>query len=133
GAQRELTSTVAGTSNTVTTHVGAAPTAASLRRFLVGPKGAEITGIAAAPDLRTLFVNIQHPGESGDLVTLQSSWPALDGSSRPRAASLVITKHAGGTIGGSLVRGARPGRAPLRGGCRRTSLRPAEHPDGPAD
>ena len=103
GAQRELTSTVAGTSNTVTTHVGAAPTTASLRRFLVGPKGAEITGIAAAPDLRTLFVNIQHPGEGGDLVTLQSSWPALDGASRPRSATVVITKDDGGTIGGSLV------------------------------
>ncbi len=38
------------------------------KRFLVGPKGCEITGITATPDLKTLFVNIQHPGESGNLV-----------------------------------------------------------------
>ena len=34
-----------------------------LRRFLVGPKECEITGIAETPDGKTLFVNIQHPGE----------------------------------------------------------------------
>ena len=33
-------------------------------RFLVGPKDCEITGIAETPDGKTMFVNIQHPGET---------------------------------------------------------------------
>lgn len=103
GASRTLTSTVGADSRTVTTPVGAAPTAATLRRFLVGPKGCEITGITATPDLKALFVNIQHPGESGDLAALQSSWPAMDGTSRPRSATVVITRDDGGTVGGNLA------------------------------
>ncbi|WMR33029.1 PhoX family protein, partial [Metapseudomonas otitidis] len=39
------------------------PRTGEMKRFLVGPLGAEITGITATPDFRTLFVNIQHPGE----------------------------------------------------------------------
>lgn len=35
------------------------------RRFLTGPRGCEITGIAFTPDNRTLFINIQHPGRAG--------------------------------------------------------------------
>lgn len=99
GGTRDITNAA----TTVTTHVGAAPTAATLRRFLVGPAGCEITGIAMTPDQKTMFVNIQHPGESGSLATLQSSWPALDGTSRPRSATVVVTKNDGGTVGGSMV------------------------------
>jgi secreted PhoX family phosphatase len=98
--------TVSGvtTTGTATTRIGAAPGAANLRRFLVGPKGCEITGIAMTPDLKTLFVNIQHPGESGTLATLQSSWPSAAGSNaRPRSATVVITKDDGGTVGGTLA------------------------------
>ncbi|MFZ2988015.1 PhoX family protein, partial [Ideonella sp.] len=40
------------------------PTGGEIRRFLVGPAGCEVTGIAMTPDLRTMFINIQHPGES---------------------------------------------------------------------
>ncbi len=99
GGARQLTSTVAGVSRTVTTQVGAPATPATLRRFLVGPKGSEITGIAMTPDQQTLFVNIQHPGESGHPATLQSSWPALDGISRPRSATVAITRQDGGRVG----------------------------------
>jgi uncharacterized protein len=105
GGARTITNTPAAatTPAVVNTRVGAAPTANNLRRFLVGPKGCEITGITATPDLKALFVNIQHPGESGNLVTLQSSWPAANTTSRPRSATVVITKDDGGTVGGSLV------------------------------
>jgi len=49
-------------------------------------------GIAETPDLRTLFVNVQHPeGES--------TWPNINGETRPRSATLVITKDDGGIIG----------------------------------
>ena len=73
-----------------------------IRRFLVGPKGCEITGIDTTPDLRTMFINIQHPGESPseradpDAPTRFSSWP--DGA-RPRSATVVIRRRDGGVIG----------------------------------
>ncbi|MEI9851848.1 MAG: alkaline phosphatase PhoX [Sphingomonas sp.] len=40
-------------------------TAATLKRFLVGPVECELTGVDTTPDGRTLFVGIQHPGELG--------------------------------------------------------------------
>ena len=46
------------------------PVTGEIRRFLVGPKQAEIMGIAWAADRRTVFVEVQHPGERGE-----SSWP----------------------------------------------------------
>jgi uncharacterized protein len=65
-----------------------------VRRFLTGPRQCEITGIAMTPDQRTLFVNVQHPGENG-----QSVWPAEDGLVTPRSATVVVTKDDGGVIG----------------------------------
>ena len=35
-----------------------------MRRFLTGPVNCEITGATMTPDGRTMFINIQHPGES---------------------------------------------------------------------
>jgi hypothetical protein len=75
------------------------PITGEVRRFLVGPKGCEITGITATPDGETLFVNVQHPGEgapAGDPDAV-SDWPDRQG--RPRAATLAIRKHHGGVIG----------------------------------
>lgn len=69
------------------------PKTGEIRRFLVGPKECEITGISFTPDSRTLFVNIQHPGELGD-----SHWPE-GGNALPRSATIVITKDDGGIIG----------------------------------
>ena len=67
-----------------------------LRRFFVGPNGCEVTGIAFTPDNKTMFVNIQHPG----------NWPSTDvatdvtsGSVRPRASTVVIQRNDGGEIG----------------------------------
>lgn len=64
-------------------------TQASLKRFFVGPAGCEVTGVEMTPDYRTMFVNIQHPG---------GSWPANDGSARPRSSTVVITRDDGGEI-----------------------------------
>ncbi len=75
------------------------------RRFLTGPRGCEITGIAFTPDNRTLFINIQHPGEPGDDIsdpanpTAVSTWPEGDKNSRPRSSTVVIVKADGGIIG----------------------------------
>ncbi len=83
-----------GVLSTQQTIAGAAPTSNTLRRFLVGPKECEITGIAESADGRAIFVNIQHPGEDTAGV---SNWPD-GGSARPRSATIVITKNDGGRI-----------------------------------
>ncbi len=61
-------------------------------RFLVGPDGCEITGIAYTPDLRTFFVNIQHPG---------GSWPSNEqGNTLPaRSATIVVRRTDGRPVG----------------------------------
>jgi secreted PhoX family phosphatase len=90
------------------THAGALPTARNLRRFLVGVPGCEITGVDLSPDNKTLFVGIQHPGESGSLTELQSNWPAASGvdatatgtaTNRPRTSVIAITRADGKDIG----------------------------------
>jgi secreted PhoX family phosphatase len=98
----------AGGTLAVDTFVGKAPTADSLKRFLVGPAGCELTGICETPDGKTMFVNIQHPGENTDQANLAdpakytSQWPSNAGygnGKRPRSATIVITKNDGGRIG----------------------------------
>lgn len=85
-----------------TARIGAAP-GVKLRRFLVGPNDCEITGIDSTPDGRSVFVNIQHPGEDGSLTALTSNWPssqtAAAPGNRPRSATIVITKDDGGIVG----------------------------------
>ncbi|MBA4048653.1 MAG: phosphatase [Sphingomonas sp.] len=89
---------------TQSTRVGRAP-GTQLRRFLVGPVDCEITGIDSTPDGRTLFVNIQHPGENGTVTSLTSSWPATQATgtapagTRPRSATIVITRNDNGIVG----------------------------------
>ena len=57
------------------------PATGDLRRFLVGPAGCEITGWTSDDDGRTLFVNIQHPGENAPYgaPSAQSNWPDFAG------------------------------------------------------
>jgi secreted PhoX family phosphatase len=88
------------------TFLGAALGDAKLRRFLVAPLGAEVTGITETADGRTLFVNIQHPGELSKPLAAsappQSAWPGNQGygnPGRPRSATIVITRKDGGVIG----------------------------------
>jgi secreted PhoX family phosphatase len=61
-------------------------------RFLTGPNGCEVTGWTMTPDQKSLFINIQHPGE-----VRSSTWP--DGTTPPRSSTVVITKDDGGVIG----------------------------------
>ncbi|MBP8306057.1 MAG: PhoX family phosphatase [Burkholderiaceae bacterium] len=91
----------------------------AVRRFLVGPSGCEVTGVTWTPDLKAMFVNIQHPGEmaghpnqpkkaDGTLYSDNdiardaarfSRWPDGAAAGRPRAATVVIRKNDGGVIG----------------------------------
>ena len=100
-----------GSTLTVQTRLGAKPTAATLKRFLVGPVDCEITGCTETPDGKTLFINIQHPGETirkanlADPTKYLSHWPGNAGYgaggalARPRSATIVITRNDGGLIG----------------------------------
>lgn len=107
GARKAITSNDGAASKTVDTYVGATLGETNLRRFLVGPKECEITGIAETPDGKTLFVNIQHPGEETapdyfNSASFGSHWPD-GGNARPRSATIVITKDDGGPVGGGLA------------------------------
>ncbi|MDC5644659.1 PhoX family phosphatase [Acinetobacter baumannii] len=96
----------ATTSNGQQTLVGAKVTDETLRRFLVGPKECEITGIAITPDHKAIFINVQHPGEKSKKYDAPTSnWPATqkdpnNKTARPRSATVVITRKDGGVIAG---------------------------------
>lgn len=106
------TMTVSGVSRTETqnTFVGGILGESRLRRFLVGPKGSEVTGIAETPDGKAIFVGIQHPGEDAKAYNdvSQGVWPtnanngaggAYGAGTRARSATIIITKDDGGKIG----------------------------------
>ena len=85
--------------------LAADPATGELKRFMVGPRGCEITGFTTTPDNRTAFVNIQHPGENPgeindpDKPRANSNWPDFDPNGRPRSATVVIRRKDGGEIG----------------------------------
>ena len=62
------------------------PASGAIRRFLVGPRECEVTGIAWSADRKTMFVGIQHPGEEGG-----SHFPE-GGDATPRSA--VVARRA---------------------------------------
>jgi secreted PhoX family phosphatase len=67
------------------------PQTKASRRFLVGPVGCEITGLAYTPDLKTFFINIQHPS---------GKWPSPEGSTLPpRSATIVVSRADGKPVG----------------------------------
>ncbi|MDP2004621.1 MAG: PhoX family phosphatase [Rubrivivax sp.] len=97
-----------GSGNTVNTRMGKKPTAETLKRFFVGPFDCEVTGLCETPDGKTIFVNIQHPGEDtsaadlADPAKYTSQWPSNQGygaGKRPRSATVVITKNDRGIVG----------------------------------
>ena len=88
------------TSAGIKTRVGMQANDQNIKRFFVGPKGCEVTGITLTPDFKTLFINIQHPGEGIDGVT----WGAIAGGTTPRSATVMITKKDGGVILGESLK-----------------------------
>jgi secreted PhoX family phosphatase len=68
------------------------PATRESRRFLVGPVGCEITGLAWTPDLRTFFINIQHPTQA---------WPSnVQGNGLPaRSSTIVVRRDDGQAVG----------------------------------
>jgi secreted PhoX family phosphatase len=70
------------------------PVTGEIRRFMVGPVGCEVTGVSFAPDQRTLFIGIQHPGEAGG-----STFPEHLPNGKPRSSVIAISRDDGGVIG----------------------------------
>ncbi|WP_245932365.1 PhoX family protein [Isoalcanivorax indicus] len=79
--------------------LAAEPDTGVIKRFLVGPVDCEVTGVVMTPDKKTMFVNIQHPGDSSSPNNFSSHWPAEVAGARPRSATVVITRDDGGEIG----------------------------------
>lgn len=69
------------------------PDSGEIRRFMVGPKECEITGLTWSQDRKTVFIGIQHPGEKGD-----SHFPE-GGDSAPRSSIIAIARDDGGIMG----------------------------------
>ena len=76
-----------------------------MRRFLTGPANCEITGMTMTPDGRTMFINVQHPGETPSDRSDPadpgrfSRWPDFAPGGRPRSSTVVIRRSDGGVIG----------------------------------
>jgi hypothetical protein len=81
------------------------PATGETRRFLTGPTNCEVTGVALTPDSTTMFVSIQHPGETPSdrsdpaNPSQYSNWPDYAPNGRPRSALVAIRKNDGGIIG----------------------------------
>ncbi|MEI6321407.1 MAG: PhoX family phosphatase, partial [Pseudomonadota bacterium] len=76
-------------------------------RFVTSPRNCEVTGVITTPDGKTMWINIQHPGEEwSGTFTNKSTWPdsGVNGAtgvplSKPRSSTVLITKDDGGVIG----------------------------------
>lgn len=88
--------------------LAADPATGEIRRFLTGPIGCEVTAVQFTPDMRTMFVNIQHPGEAPlahpgrndpHKPKAISTWPDGEAGGRPRSATIAIRRKDGGIVG----------------------------------
>ncbi len=74
-----------------------------IRRLFTGVKSCEVTGITVTPDRRTMFVNLQHPGDgnpaNSNFPVGGPGIPADPAGPIPRDATIVITRRDGKVIG----------------------------------
>jgi secreted PhoX family phosphatase len=81
------------------------PQTGEVKRFLTAPTNSEVTGVTWTPDGRTMFVNIQHPGETPtdrsnpSEPSKYSNWPDYRSDGRPRSATIVVQHKDGRVIG----------------------------------
>jgi secreted PhoX family phosphatase len=66
------------------------PATGEIRRFMVGPVGAEVTGLTFSEDYKTMFVGIQHP---------TGGFPDYKDGGKPRSSIVMVTREDGGVIG----------------------------------
>jgi secreted PhoX family phosphatase len=82
---------------------------ATAKLFFRCPAGAELCGPLFTPDLETLFVSVQHPGDDGpkwkafgrpsSFEDPSTRWPDFKPDMPPRPAVVAITRRGGGKIG----------------------------------
>lgn len=75
------------------------PVTREFKRLFTGVKGCEVTGVATTPDRKTMFVNIQHPGDGSPSVTNFPEFFIGPNGPVPRDCTIVITRNNGGVIG----------------------------------
>ncbi len=72
------------------------PASGEVRRMFTGVKDCEVTGITTTPDRRTMFINLQHPGNGDPAAT---TFPDYVDGAVPRDATIVIRRKDGGIVG----------------------------------
>jgi len=70
-----------------------------IRRLFEGVPGCEVSGIAVTPDRRTMFINVQHPGEFMPPGSTTFPHDPSEGFPVPRDATVVIRRKDGGIVG----------------------------------
>ena len=68
------------------------------KRLFTGVKGCEVTGVTVTPDRRTMFVNLQHPGDAyPSIINFPATYEGF-GVPVPRHCTILITRINGVVI-----------------------------------
>ncbi len=72
------------------------PNTGEIKRFMTGPREAEVTGLCFSEDNKTMFVGIQHPGSGQKTADgrFASNFPQ-GGTSKPRSSVMMIYREDG--------------------------------------
>ena len=75
------------------------PVTREFKRLFTGVKGSEVTGVTTTPDRKTMFVNLQHPGDGSAAVSNFPEFFVGASGPVPRDCTIVIKRINGGVIG----------------------------------
>ena len=75
------------------------PVTREFKRLFTGVKGSEVTGVTTTPDRKTMFVNLQHPGDGSAAVSNFPEFFVGASGAVPRDCTIVIKRINGGVIG----------------------------------